>query len=91
MIASFTLFILSFVSAQNDKEVNYHALDSAVTSWIKKGQLVSTELLITKKGKIDFNKAFGVTKLNAIWQIKSLAKPITATLILKLAAESKLS
>jgi len=90
-IVNFIVCFSTFVSAQNNEQANYHALDSAVTSWIQTGKLVSAELLITNNGKIDFDKAYGNTKPNAIWQVKSLAKPFTATLILKLAEEGKLS
>jgi len=90
-ITHFIFLIPWFVYAQNNKEANYHVLDSAVTTWVQSGKLVSAELLITDNGKIDFNRSYGATNLNSIWQIKSMTKPITATLILKLAEQEKLS
>jgi CubicO group peptidase (beta-lactamase class C family) len=87
--------IISLVSiygfGQNKVESSYHVLDSTITSWVQSGKLVSAELLITDKGIIDFNKAYGATELNSLWQIKSMTKPITATLILQLEEEGKLS
>lgn len=91
----FLVAIISLVSiygfAQNNEESSYQVIDSAITSWVQSGKLVSAELLITNNGKTDFNKAYGATELNAIWQIKSMTKPITATLVLQLEEQGKLS
>jgi CubicO group peptidase (beta-lactamase class C family) len=74
-------------------------LDQEITSWIESGQLVGGELLIIKDKKTIYHKVHGWAdreakrplELNAIWSIKSMTKPFTASAIMLLAEQGKLS
>lgn len=67
--------------------------------WIYNGELVGAELLVIKDGKAVFHEAYGWSdrearvpmRRNSIWSIKSMSKPFTATAVLMLADEGKLS
>lgn len=74
-------------------------LGDEIESWVAHGELVGGELLIIKDGKAVFHEAYGWSDRerripvmrNSIWSIKSMSKPFTATAILMLAEEGKLS
>ena len=74
-------------------------LGDEVTSWVAGGDLVGAELLIVKDGRAVFHEAYGWSdreerrpvERGSIWSIKSMTKPFTATAILMLAEEGKLS
>lgn len=74
-------------------------LDSAIRQWVAEGDLVGAELLIVKDGRSVFHEAYGWSDRderrplarNAIFSIKSMSKPFTATAILMLARDGKLS
>lgn len=68
-------------------------------SWITSGELVGAELLIIQEEKTIFHEAYGWSDLekdrpvkrNSIWSIKSMSKPFTASAIMLLAEQEKLS
>ena len=74
-------------------------LGEEIESWVESGELVGAELLIVKSGAIMFHEAFGWShredelpmQRNSIFPIKSMSKPITATAILMLVDDGKLS
>jgi CubicO group peptidase (beta-lactamase class C family) len=74
-------------------------LDGAIRQWVADGDLVGAELLIVKDGRAVFHRAYGWSDRqerrplvrNSIFSIKSMSKPFTATAILMLAREGKLS
>jgi len=74
-------------------------LGSEVTTWVTNGELIGGELLIIKEGKTIFHEAYGWSdreenrplKRNSIWSIKSMSKPFTATAIMMLSEQGKLS
>ncbi|HUF25540.1 MAG TPA: serine hydrolase [Gemmatimonadaceae bacterium] len=74
-------------------------LGAEVASWVAAGDLVGGELLIVKNGRTVFHEAYGWSdrerrkpvERNSIWSIKSMSKPFTATAVLMLAEEGKLS
>jgi CubicO group peptidase (beta-lactamase class C family) len=74
-------------------------LDQEINSWVESGQLIGGELLIIKDKKTIYHKVHGWAdreakrplKLNAIWSIKSMTKPFTASAIMLLAEHGKLS
>lgn len=74
-------------------------LGDEITGWVANGELVGAELLIVKDGRAVFHEAFGWSdreagepvERNSIWSIKSMSKPFTATAVLMLAEEGRLS
>ena len=74
-------------------------LGDEIMSWVAGGELVGAELLIIKDGKAVFHEAYGWSdrekqrpvERNSIWSIKSMSKPFTATAVLMLVEEGKLS
>lgn len=74
-------------------------LGDEIVEWVANRDLVGGELLIIKNGKAVFHEAYGWSDRerripvmrNSIWSIKSMSKPFTATAILMLAEERKLS
>jgi len=74
-------------------------LGEEITSWVANGGLVGGELLIIKDGKAVFHEAYGWSDLadqkpverNSIWSIRSMTKPFTATAIMILVEQGKLS
>lgn len=67
--------------------------------WRYNGDLVGAELLIVKNGSVVLHEAYGWSdrearkpvQRNSIWSIKSMSKPVTATAVLMLHEEGKLS
>lgn len=67
--------------------------------WIYSGELVGAELLVVKDGTAVFHEAYGWSdrerqfpmRRNSIFSIKSMSKPVTATAVLMLADEGRLS
>lgn len=67
--------------------------------WIYSGELVGAELLVVKDGKAVFHEAYGWSdrerqlpmRRNSIFSIKSMSKPFTATAVLMLVDERRLS
>lgn len=74
-------------------------LGEEVVSWVAAGDLIGGELLIVKDGRAVFHEAYGWSdrerripvERNSIWSIKSMSKPLTATAVLMLAEQGKLS
>lgn len=74
-------------------------LGDEVAGWVANGDVVGAELLIIKAGRAVFHEAYGwgdrernePVERNAVWSIKSMSKPVTATAVLMLADEGKLS
>lgn len=74
-------------------------LGDEIVRWVAAGSLVGAELLIVKDGRAVFHEAYGWSdreerkpvRRNSIWSIKSMSKPFTATAVLMLADEGKLS
>lgn len=74
-------------------------LGDEITSWVANGELVGGELLIIKDGRTAFHEAYGWSDLadkkpvepNSIWSIRSMTKPFTATAIMILVEDGKLS
>tara|TARA_R110002051_G_scaffold325679_1_gene430140 strand:+ start:90 stop:1091 length:1002 start_codon:yes stop_codon:yes gene_type:complete len=70
-----------------------------VNNWVNSEELIGTEILIIEKNKETFHKSFGWAdkesnkKLEneSIWTIMSMTKPFTATAILMLMEDGKLS
>lgn len=70
-----------------------------IAAWAAKGDFVGGELLIIKDRKTIFHEAYGWSdrearrpmQRNSIFSVKSMSKPVTATAILMLADEGKLS
>jgi CubicO group peptidase (beta-lactamase class C family)/imidazolonepropionase-like amidohydrolase len=70
-----------------------------IAAWVANGDLVGAELLIIRNGRAVFHEAYGwadrerqePVARNSIWSLKSMAKPVTATAVLMLAEEGKLS
>lgn len=94
---------LGFSSASPESVgLNCGVLDGiadAVASWIVAGDLVGAELLIIKDGQSVLHESFGWSELDPprlmtcdqIISIKSMTKPITATAVLVLVQDGKLS
>lgn len=78
---------------------NVEELGDEIATWVANGELIGGELLIIKDGKTIMHEAYGWSereenspiKRNSIWSIKSMSKPFTATAIMMLAEEGKLS
>jgi CubicO group peptidase (beta-lactamase class C family) len=74
-------------------------LDDEIELWIESEDLVGAELLLLKDNQIFFHQVYGYADLdrrdkveaNALWSVKSMAKPFTATAIHMLVEEGKLS
>lgn len=74
-------------------------LGDEITEWIAAGDLVGAELLVVKDGRAVFHEAYGWAdreerrpmERNSIFSIMSMSKSFTATAILMLAEEGKLS
>jgi CubicO group peptidase (beta-lactamase class C family) len=74
-------------------------LGDEVANWVANGELIGGELLIIKEGKTVFHEAYGWSdreekkplNRNSIWSIKSMSKPFTATAIMMLSEQGKLS
>ncbi|MDH5629614.1 MAG: beta-lactamase family protein [Gammaproteobacteria bacterium] len=96
------LLILSipFLVKTADRQITkFQPVEKAVESIVKNGQLVGAEILIIENNKPLFHKSFGWAdreqkkelKKNSIWNVASMTKPFTATAILMLADDGKLS
>ncbi|MBE1446763.1 serine hydrolase domain-containing protein [Paenibacillus sp. OAS669] len=75
-------------------------LESLQQQWVDSGVAPIIVSLIARKGIIvshklyvdpDYDKAYGPMKLDTIFQLASISKPVTATAILMLAEEGKVS
>ena len=74
-------------------------LGDDLISWVASGELVGAELLIIQDEKTIFHEAYGWSDLeknrpvkrNSIWSIKSMSKPFTASAIMMLSEQGKLS
>ena len=74
-------------------------LGDELASWVASGELVGGELLIIQDEKTIFHEAYGWSDLekkrpvkrNSIWSIKSMSKPFTASAIMMLSEQGKLS
>ncbi|THD69269.1 serine hydrolase [Robertkochia marina] len=97
------MFFSGFGQSDPEKEgiakSSLQLLDQEISKWVEEGHLIGAEVLIIKNEKTIFHEAFGwsdreektpVAK-NSIWSIMSMSKPITATAILHLMEEDKLS
>jgi len=93
--------LLLFISCRekNTDENNYIALENKVQELISNEELIGAEVLIIENQKQTFHKSFGWAdkdlnkKLEngSIWTIMSMTKPFTATAILMLMEDGKLS
>ncbi len=74
-------------------------LGDEITSWVANGELVGGELLIIKDGKAVFHEAYGWNDLeelrpmrrNSVFWAGSMGKPVTATAVLVLIEQGRLS
>lgn len=74
-------------------------LGDEIVEWVVNGHIVGAELLIVKDGRAVLHETYGWSdrerdipvEHNSIWSIKSMSKPFTATAVLMLAEEGKLS
>jgi CubicO group peptidase (beta-lactamase class C family) len=70
-----------------------------IAEWVANGDVVGAELLIIKNDRVAFHEAYGWSDRerlepvarNSIWSLKSMSKPVTATAVLMLVEEGKLS
>lgn len=99
LLPNICLFVLISTYGQADKDNHLgKAIDSLVLEHIKPNE-PGVAILIAKKGKIVYNKAFGSANLelnvplqpDMIFQIGSLTKQFTAVAILQLVEQSKIS
>lgn len=74
-------------------------LGDEITSWVANGELVGGELLIIKDGKAVFHEAYGWNdreegrpmRRNSVFWVASSTKPVTATAVLILIEQGRLS
>lgn len=74
-------------------------LGDEITSWVANGELVGGELLIIKDGKAVFHEVYGWNdpekqrpmRRNSVFWVGSMAKPVTATAVLVLIEQGRLS
>ncbi len=74
-------------------------ISSVLRSWVKAGDLMNGELLILKGERTIFHENYGwlnreknkPVRAKTIWYIRSLSKPITATAVMLLIEDGKLS
>lgn len=93
--------LLLFISCRekNTDENNYITLENKVQELINNEELIGAEVLIIENQKQTFHKSFGWAdkesnkKLEngSIWTVMSMTKPFTATAILMLMEDGKLS
>ncbi|MEB8345026.1 serine hydrolase [Flavobacteriaceae bacterium KMM 6898] len=96
--------ILFFIACKNNNSNNqeftkYSTLENKVNNWVNSEELIGAEILIIEKNKETFHKSFGWAdkesnkKLEngSIWTVMSMTKPFTATAILMLIEDGKLS
>lgn len=92
-------FVLIFIVVFNDCSANTHSslekLDSYIQDQIKKDNAIGCAVAVVENGKIVFMKAYGILKkgkkdpvnLDTVFQLGSISKPISATLIALLVKE----
>ncbi len=81
------------------EEAAYFSLEKNLKEWTECGALIGAEVLIIENNKETFHKSFGWAdkesgkKLEngSIWTVMSMAKPFTATAVLMLMEDGKLS
>ena len=104
LIFEFLLFCLLLVTSCKNKSENTEAekyinVENRVNTSIKNGELIGAEILIIENGKETFHKSFGWAdkesnkqlEKGSTWTIMSMTKPFTATAILMLMEDGKIS
>ncbi len=74
-------------------------LAAEVQAWVKAGEIVGAEVIVMQSGDLLLHKAFGFADKehsvpmvkNGVISVKSMTKPVTATAVLMLADEGRLS
>ncbi|WP_242084414.1 serine hydrolase domain-containing protein [Aestuariivivens sediminis] len=81
------------------EKAEYTTLEKSIKEWTESGELMGAEVLVIENNKETFHRSFGWAdkesgkKLEngSIWAVMSMAKPITATAVLMLMEDGKLS
>lgn len=87
------------VSSETMERLGDEIVEWIAGDWHYDGDLVGAELLIVKNGSVVLHEAYGWSdrearrpvQRNSIWSVKSMSKPVTATAVLMLHEEGKLS
>lgn len=99
------LFSLLLSTACNINHLNhqklskYSILENKLSNWVQNEELIGAEILIIENNKKTLHKSFGWAdkeanrklKNGSIWTVMSMTKPFTATAILMLKDDGKLS
>ena len=102
---SLYVLVISIISCQDSKEVQDKStdildpIDKFIAALVEKDELVGAEIVVIKNEETVFHKVYGWKDVNKeraihkndIWLVKSMTKPVTATAILILRDEGKLS
>lgn len=96
-ILSFCLISLTQANPLTHKESSINKLDVYFQKALKEKQFIGCAVALVKDGKVVFMKAYGVKKLGGkdkvndttLFQLASLSKPITATLVAILKKKGK--